>query len=334
MKKFQEKIFKKTIPFVMAFGMTAMSCMTVPAFAGEVEAPAAESTAVTAEVQAATSDAQTPTDPTVQEPSAGTDTADESNTGNSGETTDQTSLIVTPYTPCVEKKVTGDEPSDPNTEFTIVLNAVPDYSYTADADGDQALTELPMPIGVTGTQSVTKTIKAGETIDFGNFIFTKPGTYIYQVVESAENKAEGYTYDPVVYYVMYYVYYSDATQTKLYCDTHYFTGEDSFENSILNDSLREYTNYDYLDTTALVFTNTYKAGSEAPAAVADNGAPAPAPMAKMGPAPKGKPAGQPASTDHPVQTGDSDQTLPLCVTLAVTAAALSAVLVSRKRHAV
>lgn len=90
--------------------------------------------------------------------------------------------------PLVEKVVKGDHPATPG-----------DFSFTF-AAADKA---NPMPAGSESGEKTVSIKGAGEA-EFGELIFTKPGTYIYTVTEQNRGQ-ENYSYDATVYTVTYEV---------------------------------------------------------------------------------------------------------------------------------
>jgi pilin isopeptide linkage protein/uncharacterized repeat protein (TIGR01451 family) len=115
-------------------------------------------------------------------------------TVNDGENDYSTNEVVnrTPikHDPPVKKVVKGDK-ADPDDEFKFSLEPV---STTADV-------EMPMPEGTKGDTAYVK-IKAGEKKEFGEIVFTEPGTYVYEVKE-VKGKLKGYDYDGSVYKLTY-----------------------------------------------------------------------------------------------------------------------------------
>lgn len=90
--------------------------------------------------------------------------------------------------PTVQKKVTGNPPEAGR--FVLVME-------TEDPAN-------PMPDGSIGGARKLTIIGPG-TYDFGQIVFTTPGTYTYKMYEEAGN-LEGYTYDASVYEVTFTVY--------------------------------------------------------------------------------------------------------------------------------
>ncbi len=90
--------------------------------------------------------------------------------------------------PPVNKKVTGLDAGE-DAQFEFLLQAE-DESY-------------PMPAG---SSDGMKVIKAGAgPVEFGEIVFTGPGTYSYTVSE-ADGRQEGWDYDATVYTIVYTVY--------------------------------------------------------------------------------------------------------------------------------
>ncbi|GEM_PF-268976 len=111
-----------------------------------------------------------------------------------------TGAVDTVGDPPVTKTISGDTPSTQST-FTFSLTADPNESTLP---SDMAADQMPMPEGANGQQSMTTTIQGSGSSEFGNFHFTRPGTYVYRITE-VNTGVEGYTYDPSVYTVTYVV---------------------------------------------------------------------------------------------------------------------------------
>lgn len=104
---------------------------------------------------------------------------------------------ITQGDPPVQKRIIGDVPETDST-FTFVMKSL-DPSF-------------PMPEGSSDGVKEVSIVGAG-IVEFGDFIFTRPGTYAYTVSERNTGD-EGYTYDSTVFYVTYDVTEKDG---KLNC---------------------------------------------------------------------------------------------------------------------
>lgn len=94
--------------------------------------------------------------------------------------------------PPVNKVLAGDTPASAAT-FHFILSADPDGSSLKDG--------VVMPLPEKTTVTVTGSGKAEE---FGNLIFSEPGTYVYHIRE-ANDQAANYSYDSAVYTVTYII---------------------------------------------------------------------------------------------------------------------------------
>ena len=111
---------------------------------------------------------------------------------------------------------------------------------------------MPMPEGSEGdTKSVEITMPAAEGEDwkeFGEIIFTEPGTYVYEITEIAGD-AEGFTYDDNVITITYEVEVDEETNglivTKIVENKN--TGEKQILESTESDNLQYF-----------IFTNEYE----------------------------------------------------------------------------
>ncbi len=113
----------------------------------------------------------------------------------------------------------------------------------------------PMPVGhdgyvvddnITGT-----TAKAGETKEFGEITFTRPGTYYYRVYEVKEGNGEpNFTYDTTVYIYGYNVIKNGENLTFDVCRV-YIEGESE-------EPVQETEQGQSPDTVYFEFTNKYK----------------------------------------------------------------------------
>lgn len=95
---------------------------------------------------------------------------------------------ITSVDPPIQKKITGDRPAEA-AEFTFIMTAKNENT--------------PMPEGShDGVKTVT--LKGAGSTEFGEIVFTEPGTYSYTIGEKDMGTA-GYTYDTEVYTVTYEV---------------------------------------------------------------------------------------------------------------------------------
>ena len=104
---------------------------------------------------------------------------------------------ITVNDPPVRKDITGGTPKK-DAVFSFTMKALPQ-----DSTLPEGMTSLPMPGGASG-QSVTIHVTGSGTGEFGNIVFTAPGTYVYRITErNTGNK--NYRYDETVYQVKYVV---------------------------------------------------------------------------------------------------------------------------------
>lgn len=148
---------------------------------------------------------------------------------------------VTAADPPVKKTLNGDTPQEDST-FEFTLKALPDKSRFESSDGT-----MPMPEAAAGEPSMTLSITGPQSGEFGDFTFTKPGTYVYEVTETDKGET-GYTYDHSVYELHYEVTLTDNEVTG--------------EHGILACDLSVYKNDERTDVSELEFANTYKAPEE------------------------------------------------------------------------
>lgn len=122
----------------------------------------------------------------------------------------------------VYKRISGDDPSVPQI-FTFAM--IPEDP------------SFPLPEGAVDGRLLATIVGEG-SVEFGNILFTEPGVYRYKVVEIDEG-AVGYTYDDVVYTVVYTV--TEGVGGALSC-----------VRVIINQ---------YENVNACVFTNDYHTGT-------------------------------------------------------------------------
>ncbi|MGI6211790.1 MAG: Cna B-type domain-containing protein [Anaerovoracaceae bacterium] len=108
--------------------------------------------------------------------------------------------------PPVRKTITGDKPSK-DSRFYFTLTAAPEKSTLP-----TGMTEMPMPTAASSSQSMTISVVGEGSGEFGDFVFTEPGTYVYEVKEK-NTGVKGYDYDDTVYEVRYVVEEADNSTT-------------------------------------------------------------------------------------------------------------------------
>ena len=113
---------------------------------------------------------------------------------------------ITAEDPPVLKAITGDKPSK-DSRFYFTLTAEPEKSTLP-----TGMTEMPMPTAASSSQSMTISVVGEGSGEFGDFVFTEPGTYVYEVKEN-NTGAKGYDYDDTVYEVRYVVQEADDSTT-------------------------------------------------------------------------------------------------------------------------
>ncbi|MGI6212372.1 MAG: Spy0128 family protein [Anaerovoracaceae bacterium] len=104
---------------------------------------------------------------------------------------------ITVNDPPVKKDITGGTPKK-DAVFSFTMKALPQ-----DSTLPEGMTSLPMPGGASG-QSVTIHVTGSGTGEFGNIVFTAPGTYVYRITERNTGN-RNYRYDGTVYQVKYVV---------------------------------------------------------------------------------------------------------------------------------
>lgn len=129
-----------------------------------------------------------------------------SRTGITFNVTNKYIVPITKGDPPVQKRVTGDEPQEAGL-FTFVMEAMDPTN--------------PMPAGSEDGKKIAQISGAG-SVEFGDIVFDKPGTYRYLVYEMNLGAA-GYTYDNTRYYVTYVVKLVNEklTCTRIIEDTDY-----------------------------------------------------------------------------------------------------------------
>ncbi|MDY2959785.1 MAG: Cna B-type domain-containing protein [Hornefia sp.] len=95
--------------------------------------------------------------------------------------------------PPVRKQVTGNPKRDDM--FTFTMKAV---------SNNAGVSPMPMPAAAGSAKSMTAKVYGSGKVEFGEYKFTKEGTYIYEITEAC-GKLKGYTYDSSKYIVKHVV---------------------------------------------------------------------------------------------------------------------------------